>query len=97
MLVQMGAVEITEPGFVFGKMGRDPIDYHSDLTLMEAIHQIHKIRGSPKPASGGIIANYFIPPGTIERVLHDGEELDVCIARIMNVIGELHGHFPVGE
>ena len=97
MFVQMGAVEITEPGFVFGEMGWDPIDYHSDLTSMKAIHQVHEIRGSPKPAGGGVVANYFIPPRTIERVLHDGEKLDMCIARLMDVIGELHGHFPVGE
>ena len=43
------------------------------------------------------IANYFISPGAIERVLHDGEKLDMSIARIMHIVCELHSQFPVSQ
>jgi len=97
MFVQMGAVEITEPGFVFGEMSRNPIDDHSDLTLMKAIHQVHEIRGRAKSASWCVIANDLIPPGAIEWVLHDREKLDMRITRIMHIVCELYSHFPVSQ
>ena len=97
MFVQMRAVEITKPGLVFGEMRRDPIDDYSDATLMKAIHQVHEIRGRAESAGGCVIADDFIAPGAIEGVLHDGEKLDVRIARLLHIVGELHGHFPVSQ
>ncbi len=56
---------------------------------MTAIDKFHEFGGSAVAAGGGKVAESLVAPGTVEGMLHDGEQLDVRVAEILGIGDEL--------
>src|SRR5258708_39361992 len=76
VLIKMRTIEIAESGFVFRKMGGNPIQDDADPVLMKVVDQIHEVGRRAEPARRSEVTDYLIPPGAIEGMFHDGHKLD---------------------
>src|SRR5207253_6871316 len=89
MFVEMGAIELGEPVGVAGKMRGGPVKNDANAGLVAAVDKFHEFRGSPEAAGGGIVAKRLVAPGAVVGVLHDGEQLDVRVPKLLDVGDEL--------
>ena len=64
---------------------------------MAAIDEVHEIVGRAEAAGDREIANGLISPGGVERMFHDGHELDMRIAQVLHVGNQVRQPVPVGQ
>src|SRR4029453_18144719 len=74
-----------------------PIENDAEPGAMAGVDQGRKIRRRSKPACGRELAGRLIAPGTIERMLGNGQELHMREVHLAHVAGELLGKLPIGE
>src|SRR6516165_5704811 len=65
VFIQVSSVEVTEAGFVFREVRRNPIQDHANSMLMQVVHEVHEVAGCSKPAGGREVADSLVSPGTI--------------------------------
>src|SRR5882724_813445 len=97
MFVKMGAVKLRKAVSVARKMRGSPIEKDAKTGLVAAIDEFHELRGSAEAAGGGEVAERLVAPGAVERMLHDGEQFDMCVAEIFDVGDELVAQFAVAQ
>lgn len=97
MFVQRRAVEAPEAGFVPLEMFRHPVENNLQPGPVTGVHQQLEVLGATKPACRRDEPEHLVPPGPGERVLHDGQQLDVREAEVFRVRNESVGHLMVGE
>src|SRR5262249_20014270 len=97
VFVKMSAIEVAQASLIFRKVRRNPIENNPNSVLMEIVHQEHEIRGRSKTTSRRKVADRLVAPRAIKRVLGNGEEFNMCEARVVYVVGQLSSHLPVGE
>ena len=97
VLVEAGAVKVCKTVRVGRKVRRHPVEDHADPHLMQHIHHVHEVLRRSVTAGRGEVAQRLIPPGAVERVFHDGEQLDVREAGRADVLAELMPQLAVGE
>ena len=97
VLVQVRAVEVGEREPVRRKVGRHPVEDHTDATLVQVVHQEHEVLGRPEAAGGSKVARGLVTPGRVVGVLHDRQELQVGEAHLLAVVGQLRGHLPIAQ
>src|SRR5438034_2640942 len=97
VFVQMAAVELSEAMGVARKMRRSPIENDADTGLMTAVDELHKFRGRAVAARGSEITQRLVAPGSIVRMLHDGEQLSVRVAEFLDVRNKLVGQLAVAQ
>ena len=73
MLEQRGPVETKQAMRVAREMRGHPIQDHADPGLMARVHEESKIVGRAEARSGREISGDLITPGTVKRMLGDGE------------------------
>src|SRR4030042_972867 len=77
MFIETGAIKVDQTVFIIREVRRHPIEAHSAPVLVKVIDEVHEVLGAPVSAGGGGGADYLIPPGCVERMLHHGEEVTV--------------------
>ena len=82
---------------ISGKVGRHPIQDHADAVLVTVIDKIHEVLGRAVAAGGREVTDGLIPPGFIQRMLHDGQQLEVREAHLADVVDQLFGEFAVAQ
>ncbi len=97
VLVEMRAVEERQAVRVAREMRGRPIENHADAFLMAAIDEVHEIFRRAEAAGDREISDGLIAPGLVERMLHDGHQLDVRVAHLLDVGNQLIGEFAIGE
>ena len=95
MLIQTGSVKIGQAERISRKMGRNPVQNHSDPVLMHIIHKIHKILWCSKARGRGIISGYLVSPGSVQRVFHDRHQLNMRIPHLLHIIGKQRRNLSV--
>src|SRR3990172_4182568 len=85
VLVEMRAVEVGKAVLIAREMGRHPVEDHADAVLVQTIHEFHKVLGVPVPARGREVPRGLVTPGSIEGMLHHGQELHVGEAHLFNI------------
>ena len=80
VFVERRAVEEGQAVGVFGEVGGNPIDDHAEAGLVAAVHQVLEIVGRAEARGGREIADHLVAPRAGERMLHDGQQLDVRVA-----------------
>jgi hypothetical protein len=78
------------------EVARHPVEDDADALLVELVDQVHEALGRAEAAGGGEVAGGLVPPGAVERVLHDGEELDMGEAAVGEVLRQHLGELFVG-
>ena len=63
----------------------------------QLVHEVHEVLGRAVAAGGGVVADGLVAPGTVERVLGDGQQLDMGIAHLLDVAYKFVRQFAVGE
>jgi len=89
MFVKMRAIELGEAVGVAGKMCGSPVENHADAGLVAAVDKFHEFGGSAEAAGGGIVAKRLVAPGAVVGMLHNGEQLDMRVAKILDVGNKL--------
>jgi hypothetical protein len=97
VLVQRCAVEPGQRPFVFREVRGHPVDDHADARLMQVVDQEPELVGIAEPRGRREVRRHLVAPGAAERVLRDGQELDVREAELGDVIHELLGQLTVGQ
>ena len=77
VLEEVRAVELGQREAVLGEVGRDPIENDADPCPVQLVDERHQTLGVPEPTGGREVPRGLISPRAVERVFHDGEELDV--------------------
>ena len=95
VFVQVAAVEISEAMGVAREMRGRPIENHADASLVAAIDKLHEFCGCAIAASSGEIAKGLVAPGAVVRMLHDGQQLNVCVPEFFDVRNQLVGELAV--
>src|SRR6202165_3119014 len=88
-LVEMRAVELRKAVSVAREMRRRPIENDAEACLVTAIDKFHEFGRSTVAAGGGKVAERLVAPGAVEGMLHDGEQLDVRVAEILDIGDDL--------
>ena len=97
MLVQRGAVESGQRPVVLGEVGRHPVDDHGDVPGVQVVDEVAEVVGRSEACRRRVVRRDLVTPGAAERVLGDGQELDVGEALLDGVIGQLVREFAVAE
>src|SRR5208282_6204943 len=93
MFVKVRAIELREAERVAREVRGSPVEKNADAGVVAAVDKLHEFSGGAVAAGGGEVANRLIAPGTVERMLHDGKQLDVRIAEIFYIRYELIAEF----
>src|SRR5580700_1888531 len=97
VLVEVGAVELRQSESVAREMRGSPVQKDADAGVVAAVDKLHEFGGRAVAAGGGEIANRLVAPGTVKGVLHNGKQLDVRVAKILDVGNELIAKLVIGE
>jgi hypothetical protein len=97
VLVASAAVERGQAVRVPGKVAGHPIHEHADASLMERIDEGLEIVRRSKAAGRCEVANRLVAPRLVERMLGDGQQLDMRIAELDAVLGQLLGEVSIIE
>src|SRR5580704_14384278 len=93
----MRAIKIGQAMLIGREVRWHPVQNHRDSTIMQAVHQIHEILRRAIARGGSEIPGGLISPGTVERMLHHGKQLDVGEVHALSVIGEARRHLAITE
>ncbi len=74
---------------VLGEVGGHPVHNHPDAGGVALVHKQLEVVGRAEPAGGGKVPGDLIAPAAVERMLGDGQQLDVGIAHLEDV-GQQH-------
>ncbi len=97
MLVEGGAVEVSEAVLVGGKVRRHPIEDHAKARHMRAIDEALEAGRIAEAPRGREQADGLVAPGGVERMLGYWQQLDMREAHIDNIGDKLAGEIVVGE
>ena len=97
VLVEVSAVEEAQAVLVHREVRRDPVQDHPDSLLVATVDEVHEVVGVAEATGRREVAGGLIPPGGVEGVLGDREQLDVREAQLAHVRDQLLGQLPVGE
>jgi hypothetical protein len=97
MLVQGRSVEAAEPMRIVGEMARHPIKNDGETFAVACIDQRGKLGRRPEAAGGGEQAGRLITPGAVERVLANGQKLDMGKSQVTHVGRQLFRELAVTQ
>ena len=90
-----GAVEAGEREVVLGEMPRDEIDDHPEPGLVALVDEPLEVVGRAMAAVRRVLAGDLVAPRTLERVLGQGQQLDVGEAELTGVADQVLGQDTV--
>ena len=97
VFIAAGAVEEPETVVVPGEVGGDPVHDDAHAQGMGLVHEVLEIVRGPVAAGGGEVARHLIAPAGIVGVGHQGHDLDVGVAHVLDVGQQLVRQLPIGE
>ena len=97
VLVERGAVEAGQGELVLGEVRRHPVDDDADAGVVQRLDQPTEAVGVAEACGGGVVGRDLVAPRAAERVLHDGQQLDVGEAQLGDVRRQLVGELVVAQ
>ena len=82
------SVEGGQSVFVLREVGRDPVHDHADPASVGQIDQILELFRAAVSGCGTVIPRDLIAPGTVEGMLHHGQQFDVCVTHAFDVLDQ---------
>src|SRR6476660_4747310 len=74
VFVKPCSVELSQSKVVLREMARNPVQNDSDALLVATIDEMAKLVRIPKTARWRIVAGDLVTPGTVKRMLGDGQQ-----------------------
>ena len=97
VLVEMRAVEVGEAVRVGREVRRHPVENDADAVLVQVVDQVHEILRRAVARGGREVSGGLVSPGTVEGMLHDGQEFDVGEAHLADVFGKARRGLAIGQ
>src|SRR5690606_29250540 len=97
VLVKMSAVEVGQAVLVRGEMRGDPVQNHADAVTVQDIDEVHEVLRAAVTRRRREIARSLIAPRPVERVLGNGQQLDVREALLPDVVGQLMRSIAIAQ
>ena len=97
VFVERRAVEVDQAVVVLGEVRRHPVQDDADVALVEMIHEVLEVVRRAEAAGRRKIAGDLIAPRRIERVLGDGQQLDMGVALLLHIGGQPLGQIAIGQ
>ena len=97
VLVERGAVEIAEPMRIVGKMSGHPVEPYADPLAMAGIDERGKVFRRAEPAGRRVQAGRLIAPRSVERMLADGQKLEMGKAHVLRIGRKLFGELAIAQ
>ena len=95
VLVERGAVELRERPLVAREVRGHPVDEDAVAVLVQVVDEPPEVVGGAEARGRGVVRRDLVAPRPAERVLGDGQQLDVGEAGLVEVVDELAGHLAV--
>ena len=73
----------------------DPVEDHADARLVAAVDEVHELLRRAVARRGGEVSGRLIAPRPVEGMLHEGHDLDVRVAHLLDVRHQLIGEVVV--
>ena len=96
MLIAGRAVKAAQADFIAREVRGHPVQDHADARLVQRVDQAHQPKRRAVARRGREKAAYLIAPAHIQRMLHDGQELHMRIAHVLQVGHQLGRRFLIG-
>ena len=96
ILIGRGTIEIRQSLRILREVRRYPVEDHADTVLVKIIHHVHELLRGTMAARRCEIAGHLITPAGVQRMLCDAHQLDVGVAHIVTVLGELMCRLGIG-
>ena len=88
-LVAAGPVKLKQAVFVLREVRRHPVEDDADPGLMAGVDKLHELLRRPVAVGRGEIAGDLIAPRGVVGIFHDGQQLDMRIAHILDIGNQL--------
>src|SRR6202022_2802442 len=85
VFVKLCSVELSQSKGVLWEMPRNPVENDSDALLVAAIDEMTKLVRIPKTARWRIVTGDLVTPGTVKRMLGDGQQFDMGVAHFFDI------------
>ena len=95
VLIQMMAVEIDQSVGVLREMRRHPVHDNADARPVATVHEIFEIIRGAVPGRDTEISGDLVPPGSLERILGERHDFQVCVTHFLHIRNQLPRQFPV--
>ena len=96
VLIEHLAVEGREAVSVGAEAAGNPVHDHADAGLVAGVDEVHELLRVAEARGRRKVAGGLIAPGAVERVLREGQNLDVRVAHLLHVGDELLREVVVG-
>src|ERR1700730_17590555 len=97
VLEQVSAVEEGEAVAVGREVRWDPVENDRDAMLVQIVDEVHEILRRAVTRRRSEVTCGLISPGTVERMLHDGEQFDVRESELIHVVGETRRDLAISK
>src|SRR5690606_5200003 len=97
MLVERRSIEVSEAVLVGWEMGRHPVQNDADAGLVCDVDKVLEPRRVAKARGWRVQTGRLIAPAGIERMLADGQQLDMGETQVLGVGHELLGELLVAH
>src|SRR5262249_32744183 len=97
VLVAMRTVEEHQHVPVSWAVSRRPVEDDAKAGLVAGIDEIHEVRRSAEAAGGREVSDGLVAPGTVEGMLHNGQQFNVREAQLLHYGDELRSQLAIGE
>ena len=88
-LIAAGPVKLKQPVFVLREVRRHPVEDDADPGLVAGVDKLHELLRRPVAVGRGEIAGNLIAPRGVVGIFHDGQQLDMRIAHILDIGNQL--------
>ena len=97
LLVELSAVKVHEAVLVAAEATGHPVEDNANVGLVAGVDEVLELLGRTIATGGRVVARHLIAPGAIKGMLHDGQDLDMGVTHLLDVIHELNGQLVVAE
>ena len=97
IFIAESTVKLIQAVGVFGEVGGNPVQNHSDAGFVALVDEIHKSMGSAVPGGGGKVTGDLIAPGGLVGIFSDGHQLDVSVTHLLHIGDKLFRYPGVTE
>ena len=88
VFVAGAAVEFIQTVGVLWEVSGHPVEDNAYAGVVGGVHEVCEVLGCAVAGGRGEIARDLIAPRTVKGILHDGEQLDVGVAHILDIRNE---------
>ena len=97
MFIQCCAVEPPQTKFVFGEVGRHPVQNDADAVLMAGVDKFFEHGRCAVAAGRCVVSCHLIAPAAVKRMFFHRQQFNVAEAHFFHIRHQFFRHFRIGQ